>query len=94
MLFSGRDHCSKAHHVFKDLQCSVKLTILAIGRDEGGVGSGCGVGTRPQHTLIHLESLLSLPTHVACNDDSVVGTDLRLYALSWQNTPIIIQSCW
>ena len=73
-----------AHHVLKDLQGSVKLTILAIGRDESSVGGGCGVSARPQHALIHLESLLGLPTHVARNDDCVVGSDLRLYALQWQ----------
>ena len=87
VFFTRRGYCSRAHHVFKDVQRSVKLTILAIGRDERGVGGGRGVGARPQHALVHLESLLGLATHVASNDDCVVGSNLRLYALSWQPYP-------
>lgn len=40
----------------------------------------------------HLESLLRLSAHVACNDDGVVGADLWLNALQ-ANPTVMARSC-
>lgn len=78
-----------AHHVFKDLQRSVQLTILAIGRDEGCVGCGSRVSPRPQHALIYFQGFRRLSTHIACNDDGVVGPDLWLNALPSNKADVV-----
>lgn len=57
------------------------LASLAIGRDEGCVSGGGGLGAISNHALIHFQCMLWLTTPVAGVDDGVVRPYLRLCSL-------------
>lgn len=57
------------------------LAGLAIGRDEGSVGSGCRLCAVGNHALVNFKGLLRLATPIAGVDDGVVRPHLGLCSL-------------